>query len=256
MTIIHVMIDAETWGKRAGFDIRSIGACVFDPIRNIVFNDSVNTPFYVATDNPEQYHGARSEIKGFKYPLQRDPETVAWWAEQDINARINAFANPIDLRDALVSFGQWLKSLTDYPTAYPWFYTTQPHSLPDTIRLWSHGPAFDTPILEAAYHAVGLPVPWHYRAPRDTRTCFDMAGIDDHSRFMQQYNYGTPHHARDDAISQAMAVCGAYERVRVPAKLHEFINHSGPSLRPYVDHNGFDRYDDLREDLRRFLCNA
>ena len=83
------------------------------------------------------------------------------------------------------------------------------------IRLWSHGPAFDPPILAEAYHAVGLPVPWHYRAPRDTRTLFDVAGIEDHSAWLAQHSgeARVQHHALSDAICQARAVCAAWVRV-------------------------------------------
>lgn len=70
-------------------------------------------------------------------------------------------------------------------------------------------------ILAAVYQAVNLPVPWHYRAPRDTRTIFDAAGIDDHSAWLAQYATGTVHHALDDAICQARAVCAAWATLAI-----------------------------------------
>ena len=71
-------------------------------------------------------------------------------------------------------------------------------------------------IMAAAYKAVGLPVPWHYRAPRDTRTLFDVAGITDHSAWMADRPgpLGVPHHSLDDSICQARAVCDAWEMLR------------------------------------------
>jgi hypothetical protein len=206
--MINVMVDLETWGTRLGDDCRSIGACVFDPItgktctrlkghRGITGEGT----FYVATDNPVIY-GQPGNYDGVgayrKYRLSREPSTVKWWLEQGEEAKA-AFADPVELRDALACFGVWLSHL--------------PGERED-LRIWAHGPTFDLSMLATYYAAVGLPVPWHYRAPRDTRTLFDAAGIDDHSAFMAQTNYGVPHHALDDAIAQAMSVCAAWAIIR------------------------------------------
>ena len=53
----HIMLDLETWGKRPGCDIRSIGAVVFDPVASGGWSVSDRTlmngdTFYIATDNP------------------------------------------------------------------------------------------------------------------------------------------------------------------------------------------------------------
>ena len=202
---IHVMLDLETWGTEPGCDIRSIGACVFDPVAGTVSDDQ---QFYIACDNPITASPYDRELK---YPLTRDPRTVQWWSEQSDEAQA-AFADPVDLRDALWRFGDWLHTV-DRNLSYP----DGAHRLTDDIRLWSHGPAFDPPILAAAYRAVGLPVPWHYRAPRDTRTCFDMAGIDDHSAWLNQHPgpMGVVHHSLDDSICQARAVCAAYAKTGI-----------------------------------------
>ena len=221
---LDISLDLETWGKRAGFDIRSLGACVFDLDKNIVF-DSIDssTCLYFATENPSirkvlLYKESQCVVATYddivniltvkefehwdgidsirKYPLKRDPETVDWWKTQSEEAQ-SAFENPLDLKDGLMLFRDWLYNLADlYPNT--------------DIRLWSHGAAFDISILEAVYHAVKLPVPWHYRAARDTRTIFDRAKIRDHSAWMKQHNKGELHHALYDAISQAHAISAAY----------------------------------------------
>jgi len=206
---IDIMLDLETWGTDPGRDLRSIGACVFDPGAGTV---SDIDQFYIATDNPKGYHGNGvhkhrffPDEKGWarKYSLTRDPRTVQWWSEQSDEAQA-AFAGPVDLREALGRFDSWLGGLFNYEVIL---------AETDCIRLWSHGAATDGPWLAAAYKAVGLPVPWHYRAPRDTRTCFDMAGIEDHTAWLKQHPgpLGIPHHALDDAICQARAVCAAME---------------------------------------------
>jgi len=230
----HIMLDLETWGKRPGCDIRSIGACVFDPHAvggsrraridetpdengRVTFGDDcIGETFYIATDNPispnvrPNFSDPNDPFADRTYPLHRDPDTVKWWSEQSEEAQ-SAFADAVDLRHALVQSGEWLM----LQSAELHIYGNPIWSPPTDLRIYAHGPQFDISILEAAYHAVDLPVPWHYRAPRDTRTVFDIAGIDDHSAWLKQYPgpLGVPHHALDDAICQARAVYAAMERV-------------------------------------------
>lgn len=125
--------------------------------------------------------------------------------------------DPVDLKEALQRFTYWLISLSadhNQPVVTYLAMANDDRVKLDDIRIWSHGAAFDPPILAAAYEAVGLPVPWHYRAPRDTRTAFDMAGIDDHSAWLAQHagDDRVQHHALSDAICQARAVCAAWVR--------------------------------------------
>ena len=211
MSTTHIMFDLETWGTAPGCDIRSIGAVVFDPVAGWIgapgaFNPGRIEYFYLATHNPRGHFvpgGAFKETGNpkhdLRYNLHRDPSTEKWWADQSDEAQ-GAFADPVRLDVALSRFAVWLTEMCPDPS---------------DLRLWAHGPQFDVSILAAAYEAVGFPVPWHYRAPRDTRTAFDMAGIDDHSAWLKQHPgpLGVPHHALDDAICQARAVCGAWDMV-------------------------------------------
>lgn len=210
----HIMLDLETWGTTPGCDIRSIGACVFDPVTGYVAHADGTLGddyFYLATDNPRGYWGKGSArdrffnkgFGGYKYRLSRDSATVQWWADQSEEAQA-AFADPVDLKVGLRRFALWLQNVTGEKDVFP-----------PACKIWSHGPAFDPPILAAAYRAVGLPVPWHYRAPRDTRTLFDLAGIEDHSAWLSSRPgpLGIPHHALDDAICQARAVCDAWRMI-------------------------------------------
>jgi hypothetical protein len=198
---MHIMLDLETWGKSPGCDIRSIGAVVFDPVAGYVAKHHPQArkaeTFYIATDNPRTLSG------NFRYPLIRDPSTVRWWSEQSEEAQA-AFANPVDLRDACLQFGKWLYALTD--TA--WYPEHHLRGF-EHVRIWANDPHFDVFILYAVYQAIGLPVPWHYRAPRSMKTICDAAGMtrDDYC------NYGEAHNALDDAIAQAMTVCEAYKRL-------------------------------------------
>lgn len=195
---IHIMLDLETWGKTPGSDIRSIGAVVFDPVAEYGAWTAVNgaQTFYIACDNPIVTVEDMPFWRTRRYKLIREPETVKWWNEQSPEAQA-AFENPVDLKQALMSFVSWIVSV----------------SVPERqdVRLWANDPQFDVSILEAAYRAVGLPHPWHYRAPRSFRTVVEISGMsrDD----MQQFNIGTAHNALDDAISQAKIICEAYKRL-------------------------------------------
>lgn len=214
----HIMLDLETWGKTPGCDIRSIGAVVFDPTSGFVAGADApalpNNQFYIATDNPsELIIGATGEHRSLehlenadeyrKYPLTRDPETVQWWNDQSEEAQA-AFANPVDLRDACERFTNWIDQVLPGGTVLT---ADDGYGL----RLWANDPHFDVSILDAVYRAVGLPVPWHYRAPRSMKTVCDLANITRED--MKQFNHGTAHNALDDAISQAMIVCEAYKRL-------------------------------------------
>lgn len=195
----HIMLDLETWGRTPGSDIRSIGAVVFDPVAEYgswVAVDGLQT-FYVACDNPQLDDPTGSDAYVMKYSLIREPETEQWWSEQSPEAQA-AFENPVDLFHALNSFSLFLKDAVA-------------GTMVDDLRLWANDPQFDVAILAAAFDAVGLPTPWHYRAPRSFRTVVELSGMsrDD----MQQFNTGTTHNALDDAISQAKIVCEAYKRL-------------------------------------------
>lgn len=205
----HIMIDTETWGKRAGCDARSIGAVVFDPTTGHVATRGSAGTFYTALENRVDFPyewGDRPGQPPRKYKLWRDPETEAWWSEQSEEAHA-AFNGAIDLRDGLILFTNWFDSIA--------MGNPLPNQQAD-VRLWGHGAGFDLPIIEAWYHACDLPVPWHYRAPRDTRTAFDMAGIDDHSAWLNRHVEpgAIYHHALDDALCQARAVNGAHRIVQ------------------------------------------
>lgn len=203
-----IMLDLETWGKRPGCDLRSIGACVMDLTTGYVAtpDHAYLETFYVATDNPVEGIGSNNKFdaNGYRrYKLHRDPETVQWWSEQSTEAQA-AFGDAVDLREALERFDSWLGSLFNYEVIL---------ADTDAVQIYTHGPQFDISILAEAYHACGLPVPWHYRAPRDTRTLMDAADVGDHSAWLQQHNTGTVHHALDDAVAQAKAMCAAQARI-------------------------------------------
>lgn len=174
------MLDLETWGLAPGSHLRSIGAVEFDPV-----SKHLGRTFYV-------------NIAAFPtHGLTSDPDTVYWWAQQTLEAQSVFHQNPKALPVAIARFNRWFKSLAP-----------DPHD----IRLWAHGPTFDPILLAEAIVAVEFRIPWHYRAPRDTRTILEAAGMNPSTDMPV---VGTYHHALDDARSQALAVIEAYRRLGI-----------------------------------------
>jgi hypothetical protein len=171
----HVMVDLETFGKTPGHVIRSVGAIAFDPIRG-----TLGETFYANVDR------ASCEAIG----LLVDPATEAWWAEQGEAARTVLDPNQIPVADVLKAFGDYWKAT-------------------GARRLWAHGAPFDPPFLEAAYRAAGLETPWRYYDVRDTRTVYDIGGVE-----LDRKN-GVHHHAGWDSYNQAVAVIEAYRRLKL-----------------------------------------
>jgi hypothetical protein len=123
--------------------------------------------------------------------LTIDPDTVAWWQQQPHEARTAAQANPVPLVPALQHLATWIA----------W-------AGPDPL-IWCHGASFDCPILEELYRRAGLEAPWPFASVRDTRTLYDLAGVD-----VKAYAVPPPHVALNDALAQTRA---AKEALRIIA---------------------------------------
>jgi len=157
----HIMLDLESLGTRPGFVVLSAAF--------VRFSDFASTSLVLSV--PDQQ----------SLGLEIDPETHAWWGRQDPAAWAAATTAPVPLRSALEHFAAWLAWATG--GADP--------------LLWCHGASFDAPLLGEVYRRAGVPQPWSFRAVRDTRTLYDLAGV---------ALPGTPaHHALDDAIAQTKA---------------------------------------------------
>lgn len=120
--------------------------------------------------------------------LTVDVSTVTWWMGKSDEARASATSGQLNIVEALESLSSF------YAYVSP-------------LRIWAHSPAFDLVMLEVAYKKASLQHPWIHWATRDTRTLFDVAGV-------KLNNTGIKHHALDDAIAQAQAVCQAYATLK------------------------------------------
>lgn len=170
----HLMLDIETLGVRPGFVVLSAAF--------VRFSDLAATSCVL--DRDEQT----------AIGLESDPSTWDWWLQQPPLARDAAMINPVSLIPALNHFTAWLT----------W---AEPNI--DARFVWCHGASFDAPLLQEVYRRAGVPCPWSFRNVRDTRTLYDLAGVDP-----KQFATGTPHVAADDAIAQTKA---ALEALRILA---------------------------------------
>lgn len=164
-----VMIDLETLDTLPTASILTIGAVKFDP-----FGDDVNDPqsekFYVKVDLDSCDELGLTVSQG----------TIDWWGQQSQEAQNEAF-NP----DGRIHIKEAINQL------YKFCWGAK--------RVWSHGAAFDTIILENIFNKLEKAYPWKFWEVRDTRTLYDL-GIDPNRPPILK------HHALEDAWNQAVGV--------------------------------------------------
>lgn len=158
----HIMIDTETLGTRPGFVVLSVAFVRFTDEAHCTLNLNVHDQLALG--------------------LEIDEQTHRWWAGQDPAAWQLATQNPVALRDALAYFATWLA----------W-------SGPDPL-IWCHGATFDAPILGEVYRRAKMETPWKFWSVRDTRTLYDLAGVN-----VKDFAVPPPHVALNDAIGQTRA---------------------------------------------------
>jgi hypothetical protein len=176
----HTMLDIETLGTRPGAVILSVAFVSFaDEARSVQVNLTM----------------ADQQALG----MEIDPATAAWWQTQSPEAWAAATVNPVPIAAALPYFATWLQWATAGQDAL----------------IWCHGATFDAPLLGELYRRAGMEPPWKFWNIRDTRTLYDLAGVD-----VRQYAVPPPHVALNDAIGQTRAANAA---LAVLARAHDPI---------------------------------
>jgi len=181
----HVMVDIETLGTAPGSVVASIGAVAFNPKAGVLLHE-----FEVSVSV------ADAQTCG----LTIDASTVLWWMEQETAARTSTFGGRSPLKDALSSLSRFIEG-------------ERALSGDGAVRVWAHSPLFDVVMLDAAFKATNGVPPWNFREPRDTRTLFDLAGVDPRSFAKDEI----AHNALADARVQARAVIEAYRIIGLGA---------------------------------------
>jgi len=170
----HCMIDLETMAVSPNAVVLSLGAVHFDP-----YSNGYSKSLYFKIDLDDQD----------KLGREIDPNTLDWWARQDIEIMEEAFSQEgrISLVDALDQFHK-----------FAW----------GCDAFWSHGATFDIVILENIYRQLNKSLPWNYWQIRDTRTLFDIGFSPD----MPKEN---KHDALQDAIRQSVGVQNVYAKLNL-----------------------------------------
>lgn len=143
----EVMIDLETLSTNNNAVICTIGAIKFDRNEDIKDLNKMET-FYVRVDRES------CEDLG----MHIDKNTLEWWKTQDKKCQKEIFGeeNRIPIKVALVKLSIFLRGCEYF---------------------WANSPNFDCIILENAYKACKLNIPWKYYMLRDTRTLYDLGNI-------------------------------------------------------------------------------
>lgn len=178
---MHVMIDIESLGTKPGAVVASIGAVVFQP----TYREPIGRSFSSTIDI------ADAQKRG----LTIDADTLAWWMHQSEQARASTFRGEWHLDEALAH----LIAFVDEARAF---------STDGDLRIWAHSQSFDLALLEAAFAVIDRRAPWNFREPRDTRTLFDLAGLD--FKAFPAEPGEVEHDALSDARHQVRAVIEAY----------------------------------------------
>lgn len=158
-----IMIDIEALGLSPGSVVTEVGA---------------------VTGDGHRFHVCIDAMSGIFAGLSVDQETVQWWHSQRDGEAAKIYLQSVkyDCKDALEMFATWLED----------------HLTPET-ELWCQGTSYDFPLLEAAFRAIKVPVPWKFWQQRDSRTLFKVAS----SLGWERPKRDTKHNALQDAIDQS-----------------------------------------------------
>lgn len=204
--MIH--IDLETWGKKPGCAIRSIGASV------------INARTGIPSSRFENFYANVCDTSCEAIGLIKDPDTEKWRDGQSAEAQAAFKSAPIiDISAALRCLKAWYTNVRDTLGARVLF-------------VWGNGKEFDISILEHCYTAVGQEAPWPFWASCDVRTIVwlgRLLGID--PKAVSPFN-GTPHYSLDDATHQGTytgQITATIKRVwdRGLSALQEDVNGAG-----------------------------
>lgn len=178
------MIDLETLSTSPNAVILTLGAVKFN---RTPVNSNSGAP---TLDSLNSFY-RRIEIEScIAKGLVVSPDTEEWWRSQNSEARHEAMEHKdrIPLVQALKEFSTWFLG---------------------SKNVWSHGATFDCVILEHAYRACGLDVPWMFWDARDTRTLYDVSGV-----VLKDFAVKVQHHALYDAYRQVLAALESLRRLQ------------------------------------------
>lgn len=182
----NIMIDIETLGIQSNSAILSIGAVKFNIIDEFVEDYGKNV-----------FHAYINPTSCLEKGLTYNQSTLDWWKEQDKKAQdkiVKESSDGSDIEYVLQKFSEWL-SINEL----------------DYTQVWGNGSSFDISILESAFRACNLPIPWKYYNVRDVRTIAWLAAVKERVNFIERNKATLEHDALSDAIAQCKDVQNYYK---------------------------------------------
>lgn len=185
---MQFMLDFETLSTAKNSKIITMAAIKYDPFGEIVTLDEV----------PEELKlYRRIDISSMdNLPLHECQQTKNWWLRQSDAAVIEAFGDGDDripVKEAMEELAKFARFST---------------------RFWSHGSIFDIVIAETVGEAVGVRMPWHFTKIRDTRTIYEVAGVDP-----KDFPKQVAHHALHDCHAQVQAMQTAVKKLGITPEM-------------------------------------
>jgi DNA polymerase III epsilon subunit-like protein len=136
-----IMLDIETLGTGYNSVVVQVAMVYFDR-----YTKQTGSAFCMNID-PESC---------IEYGLKTDKSTLDWWETQPKEVQESVLTNGKPLPEVLNEIRKFIK----YGSI-----------------IWCHA-TFDVPLLENAFKATNIVVPWKYTNVRDLRTIVDISGID------------------------------------------------------------------------------
>ena len=154
----QIVVDLETLSTHPNACIVSIGAVLIEDME-------ITDTFYINVD------GRTCKEAG----LHIEQDTIKWWSEQSKEAQEAWQKNPVPLQEAIDKFTLWYGK--------------------ESIPIWGYGANFDVVILESAYRALDMNIPWKFWDISCLRTLMNVLD----KRLPKANN----HNALDDATAEA-----------------------------------------------------
>ena len=177
---LHLMIDLETLGDSPDAMVAEAGYAVFDPHQT----------------NVEFFGSWHLNLEEQMFKREVNINVIQWWLKQNEAAREKIALNRdrVPVEEFLLEFSQ-----LDWQ---------------NYEGVWSHGLAYDIPILTHLFKQYHREVPWHFWVTRDTRTIFWLAKLGKTDLFVPEISHSAVH----DAIAQARSIQKAFQSIEVTKK--------------------------------------
>lgn len=175
----EIMLDIETLSTKTNASILTIGAIKFN--RN---NFQIQSKFYKRlTEKSNKYYNRHFHQK-----------TIEWWNSQTKICKKEIFENKdrINLNLALQELAIFCRGAR---------------------AVWANGCCFDITILESAYEACDLEIPWNFWEIRDVRTIYDIGNVNLNNFKKQNKLDGQHHNALADCETQLLCMEKAFENM-------------------------------------------